>query len=84
MTAVGREYALGRGSESGRRQSTKAFRLPSALFGWRLLADFYCRNTAFCRTAAGFDASHPATPPDFSLFGNFQSVIDFYTQVAHR
>lgn len=70
--------------QSGPRQSTRAFLPPSDFFPRGPLADVIYSHTAFCRAVAGFDTSHPGYfTLNFRLFGDFQSIIDFNTQVSN-
>lgn len=66
------------------RQFTKSILPPTALFRQCPLPDMICCRPAFCRTVAGIGAGHFGYSfLNFGLFGDFQSIIDFYTQVAH-
>lgn len=66
------------------RQFTKSILPPTALFRQCLLPDMICWSPAFCRMVAGIGAGQFGYfSLNFGLFGDFQSIIDFYTQVAH-
>jgi len=70
--------------QSGPRQSARAFLPPSDFFPRSPLADVIYSHTAFCRTVVGFDTSHPCYfSLNFSLFGDFQSIVDFNPQVSN-
>ena len=62
-------------------QITKSILPPTALFRQRPLPDMICCSPAFCRMVAGI-GHFGCFSLNFGLFGDFQSIIDFYTQVS--
>jgi hypothetical protein len=65
------------------RQFTKSILPPTALFRQCPLPDMICCSQAFCRMVAGLGAGHLGYSfLNFSLFGDFQCVVDFNTQIS--
>ena len=64
-------------------QFTKSILPPTALFRQCPLLDMICCSQAFCRMVAGVGVGHLGYSfLNFSLFGDFQRIVDFNTQIS--